>query len=149
MGIGYYAPRSDNIEEIKSNLTRKDTHELTPHAPTATLAEKVLHYFAHAEHKAYPSNGIGQLQKQPVIVEALAYCGKETQTLYSFSEDGESNGTSIMGEEQPQIFPIEKPTGLTVNLEIPVKTLLSIGVSKDRICKDFGISNKTLCNSRT
>lgn len=95
IGIGYYAPFSTNVDEIKAKLTRKDTHELTPHAPTATLAEKALHYFAHAEHKAYPPNGIGQLQKQPVIVETHSYCGKETQTLYSYAEDGESNGTTL------------------------------------------------------
>jgi len=146
LGIGYYAPFSNHINEIKANLTRKDAHELTPHAPTATLAEKVLHYFAHAEHKAYPPNGIGQLQKQPVIVESLAYCGKETQTLYSYSEDGESNGTTLIGEEQAQIFQIEAPKDLTIKLDVPIKTLLSLGIAKDRICKEFGISDKTLSN---
>ena len=146
MGIGYYAPFSTNIDEIKAKLTRKDNHELTPHAPTATLAEKVLHYFAHPEHKAYPSHGIGQLQKQPVIVGALAYCGKETQTQYSYSEDGESNGTTVIGEEQAQIFQIEAPRDLTIKLDVPVKTLLSLGVSKEQICEEFEISNKTLSN---
>lgn len=146
MGIGFYAPRSNDIEEIKSKLTRKDTHELTPHAPTATLAEKVLHYFAHAEHKAHPPNGIGQLHKQPVIIEALAYCGKETQTLYSYSEDGESNGTTLIGEEQAQIFHIEVPEGITIKLDVPIKTLLNLGITRDRICKEFGISKKTLSN---
>lgn len=146
MGMGYYAPFSTNIDEIKANLTRKDTHELTPYAPIASLAEKVLHYFAHPEHKAYPSDGIGQLQKQPVIVEALAYCGKETQTLYSYSEDGESNGTTLIGEEQAQIFQIEAPENLTIKLDVPVKTLLGLGVSKEQICEEFEISNKTLSN---
>ncbi|MBS0424231.1 MAG: helix-turn-helix domain-containing protein [Proteobacteria bacterium] len=146
MGIGYYSSFSSDTDEIMANLTNKDTHERIPHALTATLAEKVLHYFAHAEHKAYPPHGIGQLQKQSVIVEALAYCGKESQTLYSYSEDGESNGTTLIGEEQAQIFQIEAPQDLTIMLDIPVKTLINLGVSKDRICKEFGISNKTLSN---
>ncbi len=146
MGIGYYAPFSNNIDEIMANLTRKDTHERIPHALTATLAEKVLHYFTHAEHKAYPPHGIGQLQKQPVIVEALAYCGKESQTLYSYSEDGESNGTTLIGEEQAQIFQIESPEELTIKLDVPLRTMLNLGVPGDRICKEFEISNKTLSN---
>lgn len=52
--VGYYAPFSTNIDGIMANLTRKDNHKRTPQALTATLAEKVLHYFAHAENKAYP-----------------------------------------------------------------------------------------------
>lgn len=147
--VGYYAPFSDDIDQIMVNLTRKDTHELTPHAPTATLAEKVLHYFAHAENKAYPPNGIGQLQKQPLKVEKLAYCGKETQTLYSSSEDGESNGITLMGEREPQTYNIEAPEGLTCWLNIPLNTLISLGVSRNEICKKLGISTKTLSNILT
>ncbi len=105
-----------------------------------------MHYFAHAEHKAYPSHGIGQLQKQPVIFEALAYCGKETQTLYSYSEDGESNGTTLIGEEQAQIFQIGAPEELTIDLKASIKTLLNLGVPRDQICKAMAIPNKTLSN---
>lgn len=144
--IGYYAPFSTNIDEIMTNLTRKDNHERTPQALTATLAEKVLHYFAHAENKAYPPNGIGQLHKQPVVVENLAYCGKETQTLYSSIEDGESNGITLIGERGPQIFNIEPPEGLTTWLDRPLKTLLQLGLSRQQICKEFCISDKTLSN---
>ncbi|SOD22166.1 hypothetical protein [Nitrosomonas ureae] len=112
--IGYYAPFSNEIDSIMENLTQKDTHKPFPNALTATLAEKVMHYFAHAENKAYPSNGIGQLQKQPVMVKDLAYCGKESQTLYSYSEDGESNGTTLIGEKEAQIFQLGAPESLTV-----------------------------------
>lgn len=144
--VGYYAPFSTNIDEIMTNLTRKDNHERTPQALTATLAEKVLHYFAHAENKAYPPNGIGQLHKQPVVVENLAYCGKETQTLYGSIEDGESNGITLIGERGPQIFNIEPPEGLTTWLDQPLKTLLQLGLSRQQICKEFCISDKTLSN---
>lgn len=96
--------------------------------------------------KLIPPNGIGQLYKQSVIVENLAYCGKETQTLYSSSEDGESNGITLIGERGPQIFNIESPEGLTTWLEWPLKTLLQLGLSRHEICKEFGISDKTLNN---
>ncbi|SNX61261.1 hypothetical protein SAMN06296273_2714 [Nitrosomonas ureae] len=144
--VGYYAPFSTNINGIMANLTRKDNHEQTPQALTATLAEKALHYFAHAENKAYPPNGIGQLHKQPVIVEKLAYCGKETQTLYSSIEDGESSGITLIGERGPQIFNIEPPEGLTTWLDRPLKTLLQLGLTRQEICKEFDISDKTLSN---
>jgi len=74
------------------------------------------------------------------------YFGKETQTLYSYTEDGESNGTTLIGEEQAQIFQIEAPENLTIKLDVPVKTLLNLGVPRDRICKEFGICKKTLSN---
>ncbi|WP_144429459.1 hypothetical protein [Nitrosomonas ureae] len=144
--IGYYASFSNEIDSIMESLTQKDTHKPVPHALTATLAEKVLHYFAHAENKAYPSNGIGQLQKQPVMVKDLAYCGKESQTLYSYSEDGESNGTMLMGEKESQIFQIEAPDGLTTWLDRPLKTLLALGVARNEICRELNISDKTLSN---
>ncbi|WP_158441768.1 hypothetical protein [Nitrosomonas ureae] len=146
LDIGYYASFSTNIDGIMANLTRKDNHKRAPQALTATLAEKVLHYFAHAENKAYPPNGIGQLHKQPVMVENLAYCGKETQTLYSSIEDGESNGITFIGERGPQIFNIEPPEGLLTWLDRPLKTLLQLGLSRQQICKEFGISDKTLSN---
>ncbi|AKH38227.1 MULTISPECIES: hypothetical protein [Nitrosomonas] len=146
MEVGYYAPFSTDMDEIMAHLTRKDTHQHVPHAPTATLAEKVWHYFAHAEHKAYPPQGIGQLQKQPVMVESLAYCGKETQTLYSYSEDGESNGTTLMGEEESQTFAIEDPEGLTIWLDQPCRTLLNSGLTRQELCNELGISDKTLSN---
>jgi hypothetical protein len=144
--VGYYAPFSTDIDEIMANLTRKDNHERVPQAPTATLVEKVLHYFAHAENKAYPPNGIGKLQKQPVIADSLTYCGKETQTLYSYSEDGESNGTTLMGEKEVQTFQIEAPDGLTTWLDRPLKTLLNLGLSRQEICEELDISDKTLSN---
>lgn len=144
--VGYYASFSNQVDTIMANLTQKDTHVRIPHAPTATLAEKVLHYFAHAENKAYPPNGIGQLQKQPVIVKEFAYCGKESQTLYSYSEDGESNGTTLMGEKESQTFLIEAPDGLTTWLDSPLKTLLALGVARNEICRALNISDKSLSN---
>ena len=144
--IGYYAPFSNQVDAILENLKQKDTHIRRPHAATATLAEKVLHYFAHAENKAYPPNGIGQLQKQPVIVKDLVYCGKESQTLYSYSEDGESNGTTLMGEKEAQIFQIGAPEDLKTFLDRPLKTLLALGVTRNEICRELDISDKTLSN---
>lgn len=146
MEVGYYAPFSTKMDEIMANLTRKDTHERVPFAPTAMLAEKVLHYFAHAEHKAYPPHGIGQLQKQPVIAESLAYCGKETQTLYSYSEDGESNGTTLMENKESQVFVIREPEGVKTWLHQPLRTLLDYGLTRQEIRDELRISDKTLSN---
>ena len=79
--------------------------------------------------------------------ENLAYCGKETQTLYSYSEDGESNGATLIGDKESQAFDIKPPDGLTIRLNRPLRTLLDYGLSRQEICDELGISDKTLSNA--
>lgn len=109
-GVTFYARYSDPFDDIKDRIRRADTHEVV-NIEHKTLNERLRGYFMHREHKSYPPEGVGLLERRPVQVLEHIYIGKETREVKE--ETAEETG-GVIGYEDTTEF---SRTGLSETLK--------------------------------
>ena len=69
--------------------------------PFTTINERLAGYFQHPEYTAWPSSGVGPLNRRPVLVTQQVYIGKESNQLHDEEED-QSDG--LVSHEKDVIY---------------------------------------------
>ena len=91
-----YAPHTKAFHEIAGQLHFRDdgapaliTDDDLEYLRFQTLEDRLQKYFDHPEHKAFPPDGIGQLERRNVVLTHTLYMGKESVPEDAFAEFGD------------------------------------------------------------